>query len=313
MLRSILVPLDGSTFGEHAIPVAAGLARKSGAVLHLVHVHQPAPPIPAVGFEMVDLFDLHLREDELAYLADLARRVQEQANVPVQTTLLAEGDVAHSLREFVNEKGAELLVLSTHGRGTLGRWWLGAVADELARTMPCPVVLVRPEDEGKADFARRVEWRSILIALDGTATAEQIIEPAIKAGEPFGASFALVRTCSPVIRSSYLPEGTTLAGLTHSHLEQIAALQRKAETECHNYLDGVAKRLAERGLCVSTHVPVTDEPAEGILVVAKQRRADAIAIETHARRGLSRLFMGSIADKVVRGGGVPVLLNRPAV
>lgn len=312
MIRSILVPLDGSAFGEHALPLAASLARKSGAMLQLVHVHQPAPPIPAAGFEMVDLFDLHLREDEMAYLADVSRRLREAADVPAQTVLLTEGDVVRSLRQYATDKGAELVVMSTHGRGTMGRWWLGTVADELARTMPRPIVMVRPEEEGKADLGRKVELRSIVVALDGTPLAEQVIEPAIRLGEPFGAALALVRVCSPVLRTSYLPDGATLAGLMHSHLEQIATMQRKAEQECHEYLDKVAAKLADRGLCVSTHVPIDEEPADAILAVAKERSADLIALETHGLRGLSRLFMGSVADRVVRGGGVPVLLNRPA-
>jgi len=311
MIRSILVPLDGSAFGEHALLLAASLARKAGAMLHLVHVHQPAPPVPAVGFEMVDLFDLHLREDELAYLADVSRRLHVAADVPVKTTLLTEGDVVRSLRDFACENAVELAVMSTHGRGAMGRWWLGAVADELARTMPRPVVMIRPAEDGKADLGRKVELNSIVVPLDGTPLAEQVIEPAIRLGEPFGAALALVRVCPPVIRSSYLPEGTTFAGLMHSHLEEMTALQRKAEKECRDYLDRVAAGLAERGLVVSTHMPVVEEPADGILAVARERKADLIAMETHGRRGLSRLFMGSVADRVVRGGGVPVLLNRP--
>jgi nucleotide-binding universal stress UspA family protein len=312
MIRSILVPLDGSAFGEHALPLAASLARKAGAMLHLVHVHQPAPPVPAVGFEMVDLFDLHLREDELAYLADVSRRVHDAADVPVKTALLTEGDVVRSLRDYASTNAVEQVVMATHGRGAMGRWWLGAVADELARTMPRPVVLIRPEEDGKTDLGRKVELNSIVVALDGTPLAEQVIEPAIRLGEPFGAALALVRVCSPVLRSSYLPEGTTFPGLLQSHLEEMTAMQRKAEQECREYLNKVAANLAERGLCVSTHVPVEEEPADGILAVAKERRADLIAMETHGRRGLSRLFMGSVADRVVRGGGVPVLLNRPA-
>jgi nucleotide-binding universal stress UspA family protein len=310
VIRTILVPLDGSAFGEHALPMAASLARSVGAMLHLVHVHQSAPPVPTVGFEMINLFDLHLREDELAYLSDVKRRVAEACDVPVTSALLGEGDVVRSLRAYADDHAIEMVALATHGRGALGRWWLGSVADELARTMTRPVVLVRP-GEGRTDLRQRPALRSIVVALDGTASAEQVLEPAVRLGEPFGAAFALVRVCPPVIRSSYLPEGTTLHGLTHGALEQLAALQRKAEGECRDYLDGVAMTLRGRGLHVTTHAPVEEEPADGILAVARARHADLIAMETHGRRGLSRLFKGSVADRVVRGGEAPVMLNRP--
>lgn len=311
MIRTILVPLDGSEFGEHALPTAASLARKAGAVLHLVHVHQPAPPATAIGLEFVDMYDLHLQQDEQAYLADCGRRVREAGPVPTHTALLPNGDIVQALRDYADREKIDLVVMSTHGRGTLGRWWLGAVADELARTMTRPVMLVRPE-EGKTDLHLQPELKSIVIPLDGTPLAEQVIEPAINLGSLFGATFSLVRAVSPVVRSSYLPEGTTIHGLTESVLEQIGSMQKKAEKEARDYVEGIAKKMSERGLVVTAHVPVEEEPADAILAVAKERRADLIAMETHGRRGFSRFFMGSVADKVVRGGGVPVLLNRPA-
>lgn len=311
MIRTILVPLDGSEFGEHALPVAASLARKAGAILHLVHVHQPSPPVTAVGLEFVDLFDLHLQQDEQAYLSDCGRRVREAYPVPTHTALLPNNDVVHALRGYAEKESIDLVVMATHGRGTLGRWWLGAVADELARTMTRPVVMIRPE-EGKTDLHLQPELKSIVIPLDGTPLAEKVIEPAIALGSMFGATYSLVRAVSPVVRSSYLPEGTTIHGLTESVLEQISTMQRKAEKEARDYLGGIAKKMSDRGLSVTTHAPIEEEPSDAILAVARERRADLIAMETHGRRGLSRFFMGSVADKVVRGGGVPVLLNRPA-
>jgi len=312
MIRNILVPLDGSEFGEHALPIAASLARRAGAILHLAHVHQPSPPVTAVGLEFVDLFDLHLQQDEQAYLSDAGRRVREACPVPTHTALLPNNDVVHALRDYAEKESIDLVVMATHGRGTLGRWWLGAVADELARTMTRPVMLIRPE-EGKTDLLLQPEVKSIVIPLDGTPLAEKVIEPAIELGSMFGATYSLVRSCSPVVRSNYLPEGTTVHGVTESVLENIRGLQRKAEKDCRDYVEGIAKKMTERGLIVTTHVPVEEEPADGILAVAKERRADLITMETHGRRGISRFFMGSVADKVVRGGGVPVLMNRPAV
>ncbi len=312
MIRKILVPLDGSEFGEHALPLAASLAKKTGAMVHLVHVHQPAPPIPAAGLEMVDLFDVHLRQDEEAYLADAARRLRDLADVPASAMLLEGGNVPNLLREYAQSADAEMVVMSTHGRGTLGRWWLGSVADELARSMPRPVVMVRP-GEGKADLSQRPEVKCVLVALDGTPEAEEVLGPAAELAEPFEAEMALVRVCPPVLRASYLPDGTSLPGLTHTALENISAAQKKAVKECREYLDGVGDRLRKYGLTVTQHVLIEEDPAAGILAAAKECNASVIAMETHGRVGFSRLFMGSIADRVVRGGGVPVLINRPAV
>lgn len=309
MLRHVLVPLDGSTFGEHALPMAASLARKAGAVLHLVHVHQMVPPATVAGVAVLDAIDLHLRQDEQAYLADVARRVTEKFPLQVQTAL-TEGEVPVSLREYSRSHDVDLVVMSTHGRGALGRFWLGSVADDLVREMPRPVLLVRPR-EGKADLHREVLFDNIVLPLDGSPLAEKILAPALELGKLFDSTFTLVRVIKPVVRPSYLPDGTTIMGMTHTVLEEIQELQKHTQQEAERYLEEVAGKLRERGFHVHVHVIIEEQPAVGILLEAQVRHADLIAMETHARRGLSRLLLGSVADKIVRGGVVPVLLNRP--
>jgi nucleotide-binding universal stress UspA family protein len=77
------------------------------------------------------------------------------------------------------------------------------------------------------------------------------------------------------------------------------------------YLDRVAERLRTRGLRVQTQVVVGESPAAGVLDVARDRHINLIALATHGRSGLKRLFLGSVADKIVRGTLIPVLVYRP--
>jgi nucleotide-binding universal stress UspA family protein len=99
MLRSLLVPLDGSPFGEYALPIAASLARRTDATLHLAHVHHVAAPDSPAGLAVFDVADLHQRQDEQAYLADVTRRVVGKGALRVETTLL-KGEVVASLKEI---------------------------------------------------------------------------------------------------------------------------------------------------------------------------------------------------------------------
>ena len=99
MIRSLLVPLDGSSFGEHALPLAASLARAANATLHLVHVHQVVPPATVAGVAVMDALDLHLRQDEQAYLADVTRRLGEKGPLQVKSALI-EGEVAAALKQI---------------------------------------------------------------------------------------------------------------------------------------------------------------------------------------------------------------------
>jgi nucleotide-binding universal stress UspA family protein len=308
MISSILVPLDGSSFGEHAIPLAINLARRAGAKLHLVHVHQAVPPATVAGVTVMDAIDTHLRQDEQAYLTDVVRRLGDRATARTSTALL-DGDVTPALKDHASRIGADLVVMSTHGRGAFGRFWLGSVADELLREMPRPILLVRPH-EGKPDFHREPVLQNILVPLDGSELAERVLPSAMALAELFDGTLSLLRIVQPVIRPSYLHEGSGVMGLTHSLLEEVQSLQCQRRDDAQVYLDRIAERVAGKGCRVRTRVIIDEQPAIGILVEAQSSHADLIAMETHGRRGLSRLFLGSVADKVVRSGVVPVLLHR---
>jgi nucleotide-binding universal stress UspA family protein len=298
VIRSILVPLDGSAFGECALPMAAALARRAGATLHLVHVHATASPLTPAGMAVREEIDYHLLRDEQSYLFAAAGRLG--GGVTIKTALL-EGDVAAGLTAYARREAIDLVVLSTHARGAFGRFWLGSVADELAHDVPGPILLV-PAHEGLADVTQEAELRSIAVALDGSSRAEKILEPAAELCRLFGAGLHLVRVNRPVALPAY-----------GNSLEQILSqMQQQSENEmieARNYLEALARKLAARGVRIDTHVVIEKQPAAGILNEARAEHADLIALETHGRRGFARLFMGSVADGVVRGGTVPVLLQ----
>src|SRR5262245_55962212 len=178
MIHSILVPLDASPFGEHALPLAANIARRAGARLHLVHVHQFLPPAIPEGFTLLDEVGLHLRQSEKEYLASISRRLAETEPLAVETALL-EGDPVRAMKDYARTNDVDLVVMSTHGRGAMGRFWLGSVANQVAREMPRPVLLVRPQ-EVKANLSRVVNLNTILIPSDGTSKAHRVLEPTLE-------------------------------------------------------------------------------------------------------------------------------------
>jgi nucleotide-binding universal stress UspA family protein len=309
VLRNILVPLDGSAFGEHALPLAMALARRAGAELQLVHVHQVIPPATLAGVTVMGAVESAAREQEQAYLRRLADKVATQAQVPVKWFLL-EGETTEALQRHMESAGADLMVLATHGRGPLGRFWLGSVADEVMRHLNGPVILVRPEEEA-VDLSRMPPLDHLLVPLDGTPLAEQILEQAVPLAQLLKARVMLARVVRPVLRPDYLPEGTTIGGLDHTTLEEVRRHQVQLEEEARAYLEQVAGRLRDVGLTVEVRVMVGEQPAVRLLDEAEAARTRMIALTTHGRSGLRRLFLGSVADKLVRGAQVPVLVRRP--
>jgi nucleotide-binding universal stress UspA family protein len=84
------------------------------------------------------------------------------------------------------------------------------------------------------------------------------------------------------------------------------------ETDASAYLSAVAARLQADGLKVSAEVITVSGPvADAIIDFAKEKHAELIAMSTHGRTGPARWFLGSVADRVVRGAGMPVLMVRP--
>lgn len=312
MYRTILVPLDGSPFGETALPLALSLARRAGAVLHVVHVMPPVGTIYSEAPLYIDsslekeLFE-HQRQRNQSYLDRLARKLGALAPVLIKTALLA-GDIPLLLRNHAAEIGADVVVMTTHARGPLGRFWLGSVADDLIRKLPMPLLLVRP-GEAVTAFEPEPTLRHLMIPLDGEPLAEQIIERAVELGKLMDAEYTLLRVIKPVLPTPYTVEGVSMGQMAQALMEETNKIQKQIAREAEEYLQKVAAGLRERGLKVHTRVEVEEKPALAILHQAPE--TDLVALCTHGRQGLSRLFLGSVADKVIRGGHLPVLVFRP--
>jgi nucleotide-binding universal stress UspA family protein len=311
MYRSIMVPLDGSSFGEHALPLALSIARRSGASIQLVHVHSPITPVFVEGAAFLDTsLDTHIMEERRSYLNGILKRVQEAVpGVKVEAKVL-EGGVSATLSKYADENKLDLIVMTTHARDPLARFWLGSVADELVRHVTMPLLLIHPQD-GKPNLKSDLVLKHLMVTLDGTPLSEKVVHPAEELASLMGATVTLFRAIHPVYPTPYVTEGVPIGAAVQAVLEKVEVVQANLEKEAKNYLDTVAERFRERGLTADTLVGVDEQPAVAILDAARARDCDGIAIETHGRHGLSRMFLGSVADKVIRGSTVPVLVHRP--
>jgi nucleotide-binding universal stress UspA family protein len=310
MYRSLLVPLDGSAFGEQALPMALAVARRHGAVLQVVHVHEPIPWAYAEpGGSYDEALDRAVRELGRAYLDAVVSRLAAVAGVPLSSALLG-GLAADAIAQQVVATGADLLVMTTHGRGPLTRFWFGSVADALVRQASVPILFVRPQ-EAALDLAREPALLRVLIPLDGSELAEEVLEPALALGTAAQAAYTVLRVVEQMTPASYDPAGGRASGLRESLRKQLQELDRRSRAEAQGYLEHLAERLRARSLTVQTRVVSHEQPAAAILNDASAHGADLIALATHGRGGLKRLLIGSVADKVLRGGTTPVLVCRP--
>jgi len=297
--RNILIPLDGSHFAEEAIPYARSLAHSAGARLHLIMVHEPVPALVGMG-ETPPLIELDekSRDQERNYLAAVAGDLLRA--LPVEFREL-EGAAGPALCEEADRIDADLVVMATHGRGAMGRLWLGSVADYLVRHLSVPVLLVHPDR-----FARPIEppLHSILVSLDLSRESETILEPVVKLAQLTEGHVTLVHVVEPIL-------GTTSLGMPFAAPVPIEVFEEQ-RTTAQRKLDRVADTLREQGLSVCARMVDAASAANGLLEMLEEKQYDLIAMTTHGRGGVRRLLLGSVADKVIRGAAKPVLVVRPS-
>jgi len=302
MFETIVVPVDGSPFGELALPVALGIACKTGGEVRIVTVITPLPQEGTGDAEGPDEQGrLALaREHAEEYQVELQKRViLSGCDVPVSCHV-ETGSVADALDDHARKADADLLVMTTHGRGPLRRAWLGSVADGLLRRTPCPVLAIRPREGEDLRLEERA-FRHILVTLDGSAESREILPLATALIRAFQARVTLLRVIPP-----HFP----LASPFTSHSSYgFQSVGEEAET-AEEALDREAAAFEKEGFEVEVEVRTGAHPAEGILDFVRHSKVDLVAMTTHGRGGVARLILGSVADKVVRGGTVPVLLHR---
>jgi len=305
MIDQVMVPLDGSEFGESVLPTAVAVASASGAAMTLAHVHVAHVPDHLLAntqyhFEGVDLgeYDRHDRDEEVRYLGGVAERVERTLGRPVDTALL-EGTVPDAIVDHLRGSGSGIVVMATHGRTGLSRAWLGSVADGLVRHASWPVLLVRPSTGEHGAPPESID--RILVPLDGSECAEGALASVAFLAEATGAELELVRVL----------QRTGILGIRVLPVS-LAALQ-EARRRAEAYLNDVADRLRERGIACTFRVVEHVHAARGILEEARAEEPAMVAMATHGYGGVSRAVLGSVADKVLRGIDRPLLVVGPGV
>lgn len=150
-------------------------------------------------------------------------------------------------------------------------------------------------------------FERILVCLDGSKLAEQILPYAIEEALRFDSKLTLLQVMS-------IPSGVSMAsatGLLPQTGELIAEEMKREEAETRAYLDGVAQSLREKGIDIECVILGPSQPGAAIVRYAQDNSIDLICIATHGHSGLGRVVFGSTADYVLRESGLPILVIKP--
>ena len=155
-------------------------------------------------------------------------------------------------------------------------------------------------------------YRNIVVPLDGSETAEQVLKYVRDLVQGRTVTVHLV-SVAPLSASSPMSAAAQVRMYTlvvsRADFEAQTQERDRIESELRNYLNGVAITLAHGSVTSKVEVRF-GEPAEEILTLQSEVKADLIAMCTHGRTGLARWAYGSVAEKVMRHAECPVLLVR---
>jgi nucleotide-binding universal stress UspA family protein len=287
LFKRLLVPLDGSPLAEQALPFARAMARIVDGDLILVRATN-------VKGAYLDLAEAQVRAATEAehYLKEVADRYGTCH--PVEYSV-PYGDPAAAVAGVAQTRAADLIVMTTHGRGELARMVLGSVADAVVRETRVPLLLIRA---GLEIDAWEQGLHRILVPLDGSALAEAALPRVAELARLTNARLTLLQVIGPP-----MPE------LTAFEIARLPEDDGELAAEAEAYLRRVAATLHERGLDVDTAVRFGD-PAACIAEETALNHHDLVAMSTHGRSGIDRLVVGSVADRVLRTARAPLLLFR---
>ena len=301
MYRNVMVPVDGSSFSREAVLQGLRLASYYGATLHLVKVARtPMPPTVPVSVAINPAAAGDANARDLASLYALAAECRANSNVVVKASL-ENGPIVDCLVSYAHRARVDLIVMRTHARRGLARVWFGSVTDGLIRDSAIPVLVVRPPSVNTA-LNKGVGMMRVLVPLDGSALAEQALEPALALARADGGSITLLR----IVTAWKEPQ----PGILASTLGPASAVE---VSEAQRYLDSVLSWPDVGSIPVKRRVVISSDPATAILQMSDDIEADVIALATRGYGAIKRAAAGSVSDQVMRTSGVSVLVVHPTL
>jgi nucleotide-binding universal stress UspA family protein len=317
MFQHILVPLDGSPLAERALPVAALIARSTGASVELLHaasVEVGYGPYFAQAPSYVETILAAEMTGARAYL-EQAARMETLAGIRSEIAIIP-GPATTVIPVYAQFHDVDLIVMCSHGYSRAKRWMLGSVADRVVRCAPVPVLVLRDQEPvpARPHPGKESPLRAI-VALDGSPLAEATLEPVTHLVAVLSASTEGIIHLLRIVEVSAAPHSSSIA---HAHNDETRELAlREAQLYLTSMIDRLRKGIAA-GLNLSfTTSVITDTDVAQAIIQEGERAEKAgeseqlIAMSTHGRSGWQRLVLGSVTERVLHGTRLPVFVISP--
>lgn len=281
MPSHIVIPLDGSLLAETILPHALTLARAISARVTLLRVISPTSSLGTMSITLPEnWFDEEMAWSQ-EYLSRIARRWTNGGEIRVHTEVL-EGDPATEIITYARkEHDVTLIAMATHGWSGGHRWIVGSVTTKVAHALPTSLLLLHPHGKEHVPMTP-VSYRAILVPLDGSRVAEQVLDEAKRLAWETKATLFLFPL--PPVSQEYVAS---------DYLEQKAVELRAQAFQVVKLEDG-------------------EHPVEEILHIGigLQNQAGLVAMASHGYDDRMHSLVRNILEKFLLHAEVPILLVR---
>lgn len=294
MLDRILLPLDRSPLAECVLPHAVALARAFESQLTLAHVLSSSRSMR--WRRAVDPLNWQIQKAEAeSYLSDQSRRL-EQAGVTAKTQIL-QGQDAEQIIEFSQADHTELIILSNHGQSGMSEWNVSSTVLKIALRARTGIMIVRATPTAAADL-QGLQYRRILVPVDGSQRAESILPVAVALARSHQANVLLAHVVQPPQMPRRTPPSREDLDLANRIVERNTA-------EVTQYLNQLRSQLSER---FEPRILVSDHIAATLHELVQEERSDLVLLSAHASSSRPRWLYGDVITSFITYGTTPLLI-----
>ncbi|HMB50813.1 MAG TPA: universal stress protein [Natronoarchaeum rubrum] len=285
MYDRILVAVDGSEPANAAFDHALDVAADCDAEVRALYVADTnRDSVTTVGTNVRDAL-----EAEGEDVIEGARERAAVRDVDFEGEVV-QGEPGESILEAADVRDADLVAMGTSGKGGIRRFLLCSVAEHVVRRAEVPVLTVRADEEVRVEYP----YDSILVPTDGSEHASRAMERAVDLARRHDATLHVLSVVD------VMAVGVDVrADLMIDQLEERA----------HEAVEDAGAEAGEAGVDVVTDTIVGSIPRE-IRSYAEDEEIDLLAMGTHGRRGVDRVLLGSVTERVLRTAPAPVLTVR---
>jgi nucleotide-binding universal stress UspA family protein len=294
MLKTMLVPLNGSLLAECVLPHAVAIAKAFDAQITLMNVLDQS--IDPLRKSIADPLDWYLQNTEAGAYLDSVKTRLEKNQVSVRT-VLPKGHAIEQIVEMSHTGDVDLLILSDYGRYDDNSWSISGIVQQVIQRTRTSTLIIRAQHSSTVQVGD-LHYRRLLVPLDGSRRAGSALPFATVLVQAHHADLMLVHVVSK-------PEMARQMPLTQEDLDLMNRFVERNQDEGNKYLEQIRAQLPVNA---ETRLLISDNIAATLQNFSEQEQIDLLILSAHGYSGEAKWPYGSITNRFITDGTMPLLI-----